>query len=82
MFQQIVAFVVVPAGDVEPVQRLLKEKLMTYQMPLIVRVDEMPLLVNGKIDRQKLLAVYAASLQGRLLRSLSRVHRHSARGTA
>lgn len=40
------------------IEDILRAKLADYMIPQIVIVDEMPLLVNGKIDRQALLMMY------------------------
>lgn len=40
------------------VENLLKSKLVDYMVPQIIIIDSVPLLVNGKIDRQTLLKMY------------------------
>lgn len=40
------------------IEDALRNKLIDYMIPQLVIVDEMPLLVNGKIDRQALLRMY------------------------
>ena len=52
----IVAFLVKPAVDLMAVRRLLKEKLPSVMVPKDIHViSEMPLNVNGKVDRKALL---------------------------
>lgn len=41
------------------IEDILRAKLHDYMVPQIIMVDEMPLLVNGKIDRQSLLMMYS-----------------------
>lgn len=36
----------------------LKEKLTSYMIPQVVIIESIPLLVNGKVDRQGLLKMY------------------------
>lgn len=36
----------------------LQDRLANYMMPQVILVDEIPLLVNGKVDRQSLLRLY------------------------
>ncbi|KAI8130088.1 Mycosubtilin synthase subunit C [Lucilia cuprina] len=36
----------------------LKDKLADYMIPQVVLIDQVPLLVNGKVDRQSLLKLY------------------------
>lgn len=43
------------------IENILRDKLPNYMVPQVVVVDEMPLLVNGKVDRQKLLKIYENS---------------------
>lgn len=38
---------------------ILRANLADYMIPQIIIVDEMPLLVNGKVDRQALLMMYS-----------------------
>lgn len=39
-------------------ENALKTKLADYMVPQIIIIDSVPLLVNGKIDRQSLLKMY------------------------
>lgn len=36
----------------------LRDKLTSYMIPQVILVENVPLLVNGKIDRQALLKMY------------------------
>lgn len=36
----------------------LRDKLTSYMIPQVILVENIPLLVNGKIDRQALLKMY------------------------
>lgn len=40
------------------IEDLLREKLVDYMVPQIILIDKIPLLVNGKVDRQYLLEMY------------------------
>lgn len=40
------------------IETVLKTKLADYMVPRIVIIDSVPLLVNGKIDRQSMLETY------------------------
>lgn len=61
MDQAILAF-----ASVEPMSQMhelqieknLRSKLPEYMTPQVIIVDQLPLLVNGKIDRQTLLKLY------------------------
>lgn len=41
------------------IEDFLRNKLVDYMVPQVMIVDGMPLLVNGKIDRQTLLQTYS-----------------------
>lgn len=40
------------------IEKILRNKLPEYMTPQVIIVDQVPLLVNQKIDRQKLLKMY------------------------
>ncbi|XP_060528886.1 beta-alanyl-bioamine nonribosomal peptide synthetase ebony isoform X2 [Cylas formicarius] len=40
------------------IEILLRDKLTSYMIPQVILIDTVPLLVNGKIDRQALLKTY------------------------
>lgn len=40
------------------VENMLRDKLADYMVPQVVLIETIPLLVNGKIDRQSLLKMY------------------------
>lgn len=42
----------------QQIEAALKEKLTSYMVPQVILVENIPLLVNGKIDRQALLRSY------------------------
>ncbi|XP_045028498.1 tyrocidine synthase 3 [Daphnia magna] len=62
--QEIVAFIIPGQKEttVEIIKERVKDKLLSYMMPKFVVIDELPLLVNGKVDRQKLMQIYADQL--------------------
>jgi len=45
----------------EEIEDLLQKMLPPYMAPQIIIVDHIPLLTNGKTDRQKLLKQYESS---------------------
>ncbi|CAH1394602.1 unnamed protein product [Nezara viridula] len=56
--QELVAFVLLNEGVLtEPadIQKLLSKSLPSYAIPQVTMIDQVPLLVSGKIDRQCLL---------------------------
>ncbi|KAK5644614.1 hypothetical protein RI129_005914 [Pyrocoelia pectoralis] len=60
--QTLLAFITTEASlNERQIERLLKEKLPSYMVPQVILLDDIPLLVNGKIDRQTLLKVYENS---------------------
>lgn len=64
--QALVAFCVVKGASLNKyiaktglqVESDLKQKLASYMVPQVVVLESIPLLVNGKIDRQSLLKMY------------------------
>lgn len=61
MDQALLSFVTLSDGtSMQAVQleNILKTKLADYMVPQIILIDSVPLLVNGKIDRQSLLKMY------------------------
>ncbi|XP_069163773.1 beta-alanyl-bioamine nonribosomal peptide synthetase ebony isoform X2 [Procambarus clarkii] len=41
----------------------LASLLLPYMQPQLVHMDELPLLVNGKVDRQQLLSIYEQNIE-------------------
>lgn len=60
--QAILAFAILrPESAIQQgtqIENMLREKLADYMVPQVVLIDKVPLLVNGKIDRQYLLKLY------------------------
>lgn len=60
--QTLLAFVTLTKDSVHQhglqIENALNNKLADYMVPQVVIVDAIPLLVNGKIDRQALLKMY------------------------
>lgn len=59
--QAILAFVAVKAASTlheMQIENLLRQKLPEYMTPQVIVIESVPLLVNGKIDRQTLLKMY------------------------
>ncbi|XP_014277643.1 beta-alanyl-bioamine nonribosomal peptide synthetase ebony [Halyomorpha halys] len=60
--QELVAFVVVNEDVLtEPadIQKMISKSLPSYAIPQVIIMDQIPLLINGKIDRQHLLHHYS-----------------------
>ncbi|XP_018568645.1 uncharacterized protein LOC108908938 [Anoplophora glabripennis] len=45
----------------QQIEAALKEKLTNYMVPQVILIENIPLLVNGKIDRQTLLKSYEST---------------------
>lgn len=61
MDQAILAFASIkPLSSLHELQieKILRDKLPEYMTPQVIILDHIPLLVNGKIDRQTLLKMY------------------------
>lgn len=57
--QTLLAFVVTKKAISEAeIEARVLEKLPEYMVPQVVLIESMPLLVNGKVDRQALLKNY------------------------
>ncbi|KAB0794533.1 hypothetical protein PPYR_11372 [Photinus pyralis] len=60
--QALLSFVTSEASlNERQIEKLLKEKLPLYMVPQVLLLDDIPLLVNGKTDRQALLKLYENS---------------------
>lgn len=59
MNQALLAFITTtnPVSE-HQIENMLKDKLASYMIPHVILVDKIPLLVNGKVDRQYLLKSY------------------------
>nr|BDD85286.1 beta-alanyl-dopamine synthase [Ischnura senegalensis] len=65
--QAIVSFITLEDGitmTANEIEGLLQKILPPYMMPEVVIIDKIPLLVNGKTDRQALLKKYEEDFQG------------------
>lgn len=50
------------------IEKILRNKLPEYMTPQVIIIDQVPLLINGKIDRQALLKMYEnTNNNGRIL---------------
>ncbi|CAG9815434.1 unnamed protein product, partial [Phaedon cochleariae] len=59
--QALLAFVTIHKNKLmneHQIEEKLKEKLTSYMIPQVVLMEKIPLLVNGKVDRQSLLKSY------------------------
>ncbi|CAG9863961.1 unnamed protein product [Phyllotreta striolata] len=57
--QSLLAFVVTESPlNEQQIEDILKAKLASYMIPHVILVEKIPLLINGKIDRQYLLQSY------------------------
>lgn len=67
MNQTLLAFVTVSqVASENEVEALVKNKLPAYMVPQVVVLENIPLLVNGKVDRQMLLKNYENGANGKL----------------
>ncbi|XP_053619845.1 beta-alanyl-bioamine nonribosomal peptide synthetase ebony [Plodia interpunctella] len=58
---ELLAFVTLePGARVAPqhIEATLKDSLTSYMIPQVIEIENVPLLVNGKVDRQALLKMY------------------------
>lgn len=61
IFQALIAFVTAKEGNSVSsleIEDYLQSKLLSYMIPQVVVIDNIPLLINGKTDRDKLLKIY------------------------
>lgn len=61
MDQTVLAFAAVKSTSTlheMQIENLLRQKLPEYMTPQVIVIENVPLLVNGKIDRQTLLKMY------------------------
>ncbi|KAK7072988.1 hypothetical protein SK128_006146 [Halocaridina rubra] len=64
--QALVAFYTTDDDTLSPqtVKQKVVSLLQPYMVPQFVKMDDLPLLVNGKIDRQQLLKIYERKTEG------------------
>lgn len=65
MDQSIIAFACIESAsqmDELQIEKYLRNKLPEYMIPQVLIIEELPLLVNGKIDRQTLIKLYETSI--------------------
>lgn len=62
MNQTLIAFIMTdkPLNQQQIVDEL-KDTLASYMIPQVILVEKIPLLINGKIDKQYLLKIYEKS---------------------
>lgn len=63
-FQSLVAFVTIAKDSstcVSKIETFLQSMLPIYMLPRVIIVENIPLLTNGKTDRQALLKYYESS---------------------
>lgn len=66
--QKILAFVAVESTSTVHklhIENLLRQKLPEYMTPQVIVIENVPLLVNGKIDRHALLKMYENANNGK-----------------
>lgn len=57
--QALLAFVLTESHlNENEIETTLKKKLSSYMVPQVIVIEKIPLLVNGKVDRQALLKSY------------------------
>lgn len=57
--QALLAFILTKSHISEnQIEAILKTKLAPYMVPQVIIIESIPLLVNGKVDRQILLKSY------------------------
>lgn len=64
--QTLLAFVICKSENLltaEEIERELKQVMVSYMIPKVVIIETLPLLVNGKIDRQALLKMFKENEQ-------------------
>ncbi|XP_050686170.1 zwittermicin A synthase ZmaJ-like [Eriocheir sinensis] len=64
--QVLLAFYTSDESDLQPedLKDQLETLLQPYMVPQVLRLQDFPLLVNGKVDRQELLRVYERQAEG------------------
>lgn len=63
-FQAIVAFLVpAPGVHLDRIKALVDANLREYERPVLRMIEDIPLLVNGKTDRQRLLKMYEQEIE-------------------
>lgn len=74
MDQTILAFAAVKSTSTlheMQIENMLRQKLPEYMVPQVIVIEQVPLLVNGKIDRQTLLKMYEnANNNSKLIKSI------------
>lgn len=63
-FQALISFVTTKKGMTVSglqIEDYLQSRLPVYMIPQVILIDSIPLLINGKIDRQTLLKIYETS---------------------
>lgn len=64
LLQALVAFVTIKEGASVSglqIEKYLQSRLPPYMIPQVIILDNIPLLINGKTDRQALLRMYETS---------------------
>lgn len=55
--EQIAAFLPGPTADLATLQRGIRERLPAHAVPTLYQIDKLPVTLNGKVDRKKLVAL-------------------------